>query len=148
MDVEGSADILMSHQLQMSLILPTTDSSQWKEETERVSAALKSSLKEKLRGSTDYISHLETLRVYSARASEGEAQSDKLGREDVDISTISLVEMVSLLQRSILEGLSGIARGESMVNSNGNLNHLSAQYAEIHEVILRHLLSCLILSRR
>lgn len=57
------------------------------------------------------------------------------GNEEVDISTVSLMEMVSILQRNLLDGLSGISRGESLMNSNNALGALAVEYAGLNEVI-------------
>jgi hypothetical protein len=130
--VEGevSSDQL-SENLHRSFIFPTFDSVRWKEETERVAPSLKASMKEKSRGSISWSSNIETLRRYTSQANSSEN-----GGEEVDISTVSLVELVSLLQRNLLEGLSGISRGESLMNSNSALSALAVEYAGLHEVCL------------
>jgi hypothetical protein len=89
-------------------------------------------MKEKSRGSSGWVSNIGTMKDYSAKANSTESGGS--AQDEVDISTMSLVEMVSLLQRSILDGLSTIIRGESMLNSNSSLSTLSVEYASLHEV--------------
>ena len=42
--------------------------------------------------------------------------------------------MITIIQKTLLEGLSGIARLESMMNANASFHSFSLQYAEIKEV--------------
>ena len=128
--VEGemSSDQLSAN-LHRSFIFPTFDSVRWKEETERVAPSLKASMKEKTKGSIGWGSNIETLRRYTSQVNNSE------NGNEVDISTVSLMEMVSILQRNLLDGLSGISRGESLMNSNNALSALAVEYAGLHEVI-------------
>jgi hypothetical protein len=132
MEAEASVDIMSSRNLHRSIIFSTIDSTRWKEETERVAPSLKASMKEKSRGSSGWVSNIGTMKQYSVKANISESSLN----DEVDISTISLVEMVSLLQKSILDSLSTIIRGESMVNSHNSLSTLSVEYAGIREVCL------------
>jgi hypothetical protein len=99
-----------------------------------VAPSLRASMKEKSRGALGWTSNIETLSRYASQANHSENGTE----EAVDISTVSLVEMVSMLQRNLLDGLSGISRGESLMNSNDALSSLAVEYAGLHEVHLLH----------
>ena len=114
--------------LHLSLIMGTVESSQWKEETERVAPALKAKMSGRTKDS-GWATHIDMLREYGARI-----RGIKSSEGEVDISGGSLVEMISSLQHSLLQGLSGIARVEKMINTNPDLCSIGLTYAKIKQV--------------
>lgn len=123
-------ELSLSANLQRSLIMPNVDPPRWREETERVTPSLQSAMKEKSKRALGWVSNFETLKNYTNQTKSGD------GSNEIDISTISLIEMISLLQKNLLENLSGIIRNESLLNSNNNLSSLALEYAGLHEVFL------------
>mmetsp|Transcript_23171 Transcript_23171/g.33972 ORF Transcript_23171/g.33972 Transcript_23171/m.33972 type:complete len:1021 (-) Transcript_23171:170-3232(-) len=131
-EAEASGDPTASstRRLHMSVILPSVDSQQWKEETERVSAALKAGMKSNRVSNSHWGAHVASMREYANKVDPPDNSSVQ---EGVDISSESITELITGLQRSLLEGVSGIARGEAMLNSNPTLLQLSTQYAKVKE---------------
>lgn len=90
-------------------------------------------MKEKSIINSSWKTHIESLKQYYDKIENSCNQRDE---NDTDISTGTLVEMISILQKTLLEGLSGIARLESMMNANNSFHSFCLQYAEIKEVII------------
>lgn len=134
--LEGEISIheFSSANLQKSLILPTIDAVLWREETERVTSLLRLAWKEKNKGEMGWVANIETLKHYSSQTKSRE------GDDDVDISTLSLIEMISMLQKTLLENLSGIIRNETFLNSDSTFSSLAVEYAGLHEVFCHYYL--------
>lgn len=115
--------------LHMSMIVPTVDSSRWKEETERVGPALKAAMVRSHKNSSSWITHVAMLQEYG-----GKVLSTPANSSDADISAAALVEMLVAVQHNVLQGMSGIARGEKMINTNPDLCNLGFAFAKIKQV--------------
>lgn len=90
-------------------------------------------MKEKSTVNSSWKTHIDSLKQYYDKIENPSNQTITDGNE-IDISTGSIVEMISILQKTLLEGLAGIARLESIMNANSSFHSFSLQYAEIKEV--------------
>ena len=126
LDFEASG--IAEGNLHLSLIMGTVEPSQWQEETERVAPALRAKMTRRTKES-GWVTHVCMLREYGARI-----QGMKISEGEVDISGGSMVDMISSLQHSLLQGLSGIARVEKMINSSPDFCSIGLAYAKIKQV--------------
>jgi hypothetical protein len=126
-DLSGTAGA----NLHMSMIVPTVDSSQWKEETERVGPALKAAMVRTHKNSSSWITHVAMLQEYG-----GKVLSQSGSSSEADISAAALMEMLVAVQHNVLQGMSGIARGEKMINTNPDLCNMGLAFAKIKQVCI------------
>ena len=120
-------------QLHMSMIVGGVDSLQWRQETERVAARLSAGqASNSKKDFTSWISHVQTFQKHSEAILACTAEHG----EDEERCEGSIPGLVHSVQRSVLEGVSGIARAESMVNKKKEFSDSSIQYAKIKQVCL------------
>jgi hypothetical protein len=117
----------------MSIILPTVGASEWKEEAERVGPVLQAAARASRETKSGWASHVDMLKQYTRGALPDDPDNNRAG-VDADLSSAALVDMMSVLQRTLLEEVSGIMRGESLINSNPSLEKIAINYAGIKEV--------------
>jgi hypothetical protein len=117
--------------LHMSMIVGGVDAGQWKEETERVASKLSAGQASNLKKNfTSWTSHVQTFQKHSDAILSCTIEYGE-NEEHHDDSIPSLLHSV---QRSVLEGVSGIARAESMLNNKQEFLDSSIQYAKIKQV--------------
>ena len=118
------------------MIVGGIDSNQWKEETERVASKLsagKADIYNKKHSS--WSSHLQLFQEHSRVV---------LNCCETDTEDSNITDMLQALQRSLLEGISGIARAESLLNNKEEFLQKTIEYAKIKEVIkLQQFFICL-----
>lgn len=128
-DVEGLDS--GSRALHMSMIVSAVDGAQWKEETERVAARLNAGRAESLRKNlSGWATHVQQMQQHASAVLACALDSEADGRVSDDESITTLLQKV---QRNVLEGISGIARSESVLNSKPLFVNLSVEYAKIKQ---------------
>ena len=117
--------------LQMSMIVGGVDSSQWKEEAERVGPQLSAGQANNLKKNfTTWSSHVQSFQKHTSAILSYTEEHDEEHNEEYSVPAL-----VHSVQRSVLEGVSGIARAEAMVNKKPEFSDASIQYAKIKQVV-------------
>jgi hypothetical protein len=131
--VVGHEDDEGQSQLHMSMIVGGIDSAQWKEETERVASKLSAGQSNNLKKNfTSWSSHVQTFQKHTKAILSCTLEH---GEDDESIED-SIPVLLHGVQRAVLEGVSGIARAESMLNNKQEFSDASIQYAKIKQVQL------------
>lgn len=117
--------------LQMSMIMCGVDPAQWKEEAERVGpklAAGQASYSKK--NFTTWSSHVQLFQKHTDAILSYTLEN--LDDEEADRNSVPT--LLHSVQRSVLEGISGIARAESMINNKQEFSDASIEYSKIKQV--------------
>ena len=116
----------------MSMIMGEIDSKKWVEETERVASKLaQGQALNRKKNFTSWLSHVETFQKHATSILL--CIGDSLSSEESEDHIPTLVHGV---QRSVLEGISGIARAESLLNNKQEFSDASLAFAKIKQVCL------------
>ena len=133
-DMEESVSAVGGRNLQMSMIIPTVDSSKWKEETERVAPLLRNAMKSH-KSSSSWMSHVEMIQEHGNKVLQQDSSSPaKKSGNDASMSSYEIIDMLSTIQHNLLKDLSGIARTEKLINVNPEMCSLGLSYAKIKQV--------------
>jgi hypothetical protein len=107
------------------------DSDQWREETERVSSKLSAGQAHNSKSNfTSWATHVQTFQKHSRSIL---SYTIEFGDDHEHVEG-TIPDLLHSVQRSVLEGVSGIARAESMLNNKQEYSNSSIEYAKIKQV--------------